>query len=385
MADMGSFLKSNELFSGCSDAERQEISHFLTEASFEKGEWIFQEGENWGSLFIIQSGSAEVVSRSENHFLQMEILRSGQWTGELAYHEQAPHAASVRAIEKVEGFFLRLADLSRSEKHHQLHLQIERHLAKKISQHLRQTGAMLVESWQDKTKTMQVHNQVAKTLVQTLILMAVWFNLNQLIQWLPQEKQFLAHILTPLIVVAAGIAMAQIIKNSGYPLSFYGLTTQHWLRHTGEAIIFTIPILIAITFLKWILIDHLAVLKGESLFIQFPVHIMPSYMVRFGIYLLLVPVQELVVRGFLQSCFRNFFQGADRVFLAILTSNLLFEMFHTVKEIWFALATFVLGICWGVLYEEQKSIVGVSVSHILVGIWAFLILDYQLLFHLVQP
>jgi membrane protease YdiL (CAAX protease family) len=54
---------------------------------------------------------------------------------------------------------------------------------------------------------------------------------------------------------------------------------------------------------------------------------------------------------------------------AIVVSNLIFATAHTYLGLWFCLAVFLPGIFWGWMFAKQRSIIGVTVSHILVGIW----------------
>ena len=126
--------------------------------------------------------------------------------------------------------------------------------------------------------------------------------------------------------------------------------------------------------------NYIGVFKGIPIFSSKPADISAKDALIFGaIYMLLIPIQELVARGGLQSCLRNFLQGPDRVFMAILISNILFEVIHLVKSFWLAIGTFFLGLFWGFLFERQKSLVGVCLSHLIVGGWAFYILDIQTL------
>jgi membrane protease YdiL (CAAX protease family) len=44
-----------------------------------------------------------------------------------------------------------------------------------------------------------------------------------------------------------------------------------------------------------------------------------------------------------------------------------------------ALTAFVAGLFWGWLYARQRSLVGVSISHVLLGFWAFEVVDLGVL------
>lgn len=55
---------------------------------------------------------------------------------------------------------------------------------------------------------------------------------------------------------------------------------------------------------------------------------------------------------------------------AIVIANLLFASAHAYIGFWFCVFAFLPGLFWGWLFARQRSLVGVTVSHILVGLWA---------------
>jgi membrane protease YdiL (CAAX protease family) len=101
-----------------------------------------------------------------------------------------------------------------------------------------------------------------------------------------------------------------------------------------------------------------------------------SFEVKFlviSLYLVCVPIQELVVRGALQSTMQEVLVGRYNTFWAIILSNLLFSDVHTYISIGFGLLVFLPGLFWGWLYSRHRNLIGVSVSHIIVGAWAIFV------------
>lgn len=93
------------------------------------------------------------------------------------------------------------------------------------------------------------------------------------------------------------------------------------------------------------------------------------YLISMGIYALFVPVQEIIARCGLQSLIRESLYGSDRyrTGTAIFVSNLIFAAAHVHLNVGIAVATFFGGVFWGWLFHRRRSIVGVSVSHIMIG------------------
>jgi CRP/FNR family cyclic AMP-dependent transcriptional regulator len=134
------------------------------------------------------------------------------------------------------------------------------------------------------------------------------------------------------------------------------------------------------TLIKWVLIRSSAEFSGEPLFhfganVRFDGGNAALVAATVSIaYALIVPLQELTARGALQSSLHMFLVGKHRNWLAILVSNVVFTACHLHLSTGFALMAFFPGLIWGALYARQRSLVGVSVSHILLGIWAFSVL-----------
>ncbi|MEO1232437.1 MAG: CPBP family intramembrane glutamic endopeptidase, partial [Myxococcota bacterium] len=162
------------------------------------------------------------------------------------------------------------------------------------------------------------------------------------------------------------------IRRSRFPLAFFGLTLHRWPARAMEAIIWSLPILALSVVLKAILVGGtdtplLAAWPGSPGGVSYP----PGYL---AIYLAFVPAQELIFRGFLQSCLRSFFVSRHRAIEANLATNLVFFVTHLHLSVPLGIAAFVAGLVWGQLYERQNSLVGVSVAHALVGFWSFAVL-----------
>jgi membrane protease YdiL (CAAX protease family) len=88
-------------------------------------------------------------------------------------------------------------------------------------------------------------------------------------------------------------------------------------------------------------------------------------------YVLFVPFQELIYRGGVQGALEHFLTGRWRSWMAILGSNVIFSAGHLYISAGLAATAFVAGLFWGWLYSRQRGLAGVSVSHVLLGFFAF--------------
>lgn len=186
---------------------------------------------------------------------------------------------------------------------------------------------------------------------------------------------------TPTTVVIAtvfSIFIFVLIKKTGYPLDTFGLTFANWRKSVKESLKYTFPVLLLIVFLKWGMqnlglgFTHQPLFAIASTFINNK-NSQVQYLL-FVTYILFCPLQEFIVRGGMQSAFQNFLpEFPQKTWVSIIISNLLFSMAHSFISLTFVLLTFIPGLLWGWLYDRQKNLIGVTLSHMLVGVWALVI------------
>lgn len=100
------FLKQVNLFTDIPINFLAPIAEAIYEQNYLPGEFIFKEGENSYSLFIIKSGSVKIQSDKKD----IIILKVGDSFGELALLENLPHSASACSLENTTLFRLNSED-----------------------------------------------------------------------------------------------------------------------------------------------------------------------------------------------------------------------------------------------------------------------------------
>ena len=111
-------LRACGLFTQADDATIDALAAALRIRRFRKAETIFHQGDPGDALFIVASGSVKVVLPSDEGAEPaiVAILGAGEFFGELAILDGAPHSATIVAIEPTETLvlhrdeFLRLID-----------------------------------------------------------------------------------------------------------------------------------------------------------------------------------------------------------------------------------------------------------------------------------
>ncbi len=192
-----------------------------------------------------------------------------------------------------------------------------------------------------------------------------------------------SELVTISIAAAVAAVVFHFMRTTGYPPSFFGLTLRNWRHHTAEAVILTLPLMLATVLLKIALVRWVPAMHDEPIFQMFSSFHGDAASVfnpwLFLGYITFAPLQELIHRGSVQGGLEHFFVGPNRRWAAILCSNVVFSAGHLYISPGLSLLSFVAGIFWGWLYSRQRGLVGVSVSHVLLGFWAFEVVDLGVL------
>lgn len=78
--------------------------------TYKKGQFIVKEGELGKEMFIIQSGSVEVIREDGDNKIIFNTLERGDFFGEMALLEQAPRSATVVAREDTQLMVLNIGN-----------------------------------------------------------------------------------------------------------------------------------------------------------------------------------------------------------------------------------------------------------------------------------
>jgi CRP/FNR family cyclic AMP-dependent transcriptional regulator len=112
MSTAAELLAEVPLFQSLDDQEREALAAKLEEVRFAKGQMIFQYGEPGESLFIVQSGEAEVfIKDNTGNRMVLEVVSRGKYFGEVSLLDKGARTASVLATEDMEVLRLKRENL----------------------------------------------------------------------------------------------------------------------------------------------------------------------------------------------------------------------------------------------------------------------------------
>lgn len=363
------------LLRGLSQAQLDQLASVLRPREVAPGEYVVREGEEADELYLVDEGELEVLKSGQ----QVARFGPGDTFGAMALLESQERTATIRALTPVRLRALSVADLRGLEGAAQMStvaLMIRNQLDSHMH-YLRTTTEKTVEALRRELAETRARVSLGSFLTFLVGLMCLYGYFLRGSVVLIARLGDSTPVTATLLVVYAG-ALLIMVQRSGYPLRSYGLTLENWRGSLLESLVWTAAFLAVLTFLKWLALLFVPAYAGQPLF-SMRGFVKYTPLVSLGIaaaYSVLAPAQEFIARGALQSSFQQFLGGRWVTAKAIVLSTLLFGTTHLHMSIGYAVVAIVPSIFWGILYARQRTLVGVSVSHVAIGLYVAFFLGF---------
>ncbi|GAE25168.1 CAAX amino terminal protease family protein [Halalkalibacter wakoensis JCM 9140] len=379
--DVYTEMQKNHLTNDLTEIEIRTLRKFSEVVQYEQGDYIMNEGESSQFLYLIEAGNVFLYKNDsevgKKHLIS--TLSPGEVFGDRALFEQAGQQQQSAISQGVTSIMkINIAMLFAANHYKDLQATLLNKVAFQLSSELNKKNVHFIARKSEEKKTYQALGVLTISLLTVLsIYTLLLISLTQLVEFIG-----VSTYVDVSLIVGFALMMGIIMKKSGYSFEEFGVTTKHWKKHSKEAILLTSPILLFFFILKWALItfipafSHIPLFNLEATFEDIGFSY-PMFAFSVIIYILFSIVQEFIARAGLQSALYKFLPNTKRkVLISIVVSNLLFAMAHSHINIWFALTAFIPGLFWGWMFARQRSIVGVSISHMMIGIWVLFILGF---------
>jgi CRP-like cAMP-binding protein len=376
---LADLLLSTELMKGLTANQVAEFTSVCRQRRFARGELILREGDHDSFVYVMVDGLAQFTKNTSFGDGQtiMGELHSGDVLGELKIVDPQPSSASVLAVTEVTAIAIDLDAFASSAILGTTRAAVLANVGKILATRLRATtgqGAAAIERELEATKA-RAH--AGRFIVLMFAMVAVYQITLSWLVLVPATARPANSFLSVVFVLWTVIPIALSFRHSAFPLESYGLTIRRGGPIALQSILWTTPWLLLLLALKLALMQWAPSMVDRPLFDPTALFAGGSFDLRFYLFAIIVytlhaPLQEFVARAGLQGTLQHFIPApAGRVnWKAILVSNLLFASAHCFLGLWFVLAVFVPGLFWGWMFARQRSLIGVIVSHILVGLWA---------------
>lgn len=189
------------------------------------------------------------------------------------------------------------------------------------------------------------------------------------------SKSFKILLLLFIFCIYIGLPLSILFGLIGFDYKFYALTVGgiivyavfHLFGFSNEdlgisaqnkkqSILYVLPITI------------LLVIAGIILWVNGFSRITPNEKWTFFIFYIFVssPIQEFLYRGALDSAFERL---RIPYIVRMFSTSILYSFVHIIYRDWLTLVlTFIIGLIWYYCYQKTKNLIGVSISHAVLGI-----------------
>jgi CRP-like cAMP-binding protein/membrane protease YdiL (CAAX protease family) len=378
--------EQSALFQGVTAPQMVELRSICVERRFAIGELILREGAHDPYVYVVIDGVAQVTKTTTVGDVQMRIaeVRSGDVLGELQIVDPQPSSASVIAVTEVTALAMDLDTFAGSPALTAVRATLLHNVGRILAAKLRATTGEGADAMQRELDESRARVHAGRFIVLIFTMLATYQLAISALVLIPESARPLTSVLSFIFVIWAFIPVALSLRRSPFSLESYGLT----MRRSGpialQALVWTMPVLLLVLVAKLAWIRWEPSMAGQPLFD--PASVFSGrpfdpwvYLFAIALYLVHAPLQELVARAGLQGTLQNFIptQPGRINWKAVVISNLLFAASHSFIGFWFCVAAFVPGLFWGWMFAKQRSLVGVIVSHIAVGVWAIFVVGVQ--------
>lgn len=379
-------LRHCALFAQCSDPDLARVAPLLVARAVPAGTVVVAEGEPATELFVIRDGRVEVTKRAADadRAHRLTTLGPGDSFGELTFVDRGPRSASVRALEATTLVVLPMAALDAATVDDAaMRARMLSGLGAFLAGRLRGVSEVTATALQRELELADTRVAMATFLTYVIFIMVGYGFAMRFVADMAKTAADTTLVTIP-ILLGFALPLYAMMLRSGEPIATYGLTGRGAGAAARDALLWSIPFLVAAVALK------MAVLRGTAGLEDAPIFACGGFrdptvsrsaawfaLAMSVAYVALVPIQEFIARGALQSPLARFLVGPRATVRAIVIANALFMAAHLYLSTTFALIAMVPGFFWGWLYARHRTLVAPIVSHALLGWWTLFVLGFD--------
>ena len=345
------------------------------------GDVLFASGEPARQFAFVESGRLEVVLDGG---VQVAVLIEGEEVGAMGVVSGEERSATVRAIEDarvlvLDGDVLLGTDDASSDRGwtESGRARLMARLIREYSDRVRAGNASQLAYVEAVAREQRARLQLGSFLAYVVALMCLYGLTMRAGMGLSDDAAGTTRYTILVLLMFVG-GLYWFIRRSDEPMETFGLVWRGGWKVAGQALLWSLPFIALLVALKWIAVttvpafDGTPIFSGELLRADRPLDVVP-WMLAYAAF---CPAQEFVARGALQGSLQRFL-GGDRVEIkSNLLANLMFSASHAHVSPGLSILVLIPGVYWGWMFARQRSLVGVTLSHVLIGVFFLFFLGF---------
>lgn len=153
-----------------------------------------------------------------------------------------------------------------------------------------------------------------------------------------------------------------ILRSSRLRLSEFGINAHGFKKMVLESLLVSAVVIVCLIALKNYILH-----SGHNPFPNQTLINWSYWNMTYVTYMVVAPLQEFIARGVFQNSVARLLVSKRSAFWAILTTSVLFAALHLHTSIALGVAAFISSWLWGWMFARQRSLIGVGLSHFLIG------------------
>ncbi len=353
----------------------EHLAGLLVASQHAPGTAILTEGDASDRICLLAAGRVGVFKGGDA--ARLGTLEAGAYFGEMGMLSGAARSTSVIADTEVVVWSLTQDALQRFQQASGvdlLQLSLKAH-AGVLGERLARTNDIAAQWLRERMEQYRIRVSFGMLFTNVILMMFLYTSaLGMLRQFSSTGDSSTLTTSALLLLTACGAAW--IMKASGFAVATFGFTLARWRWVVADTLAWSIAFCLALTVAKAALLHTVSGYAHLQLFNPWVSAAgTGATLLAYALYVALSPVQEFVARGMMQGSLTKMLTGRLVPLRSILVANAIFSISHQHLGLGYALAVFVPGLFWGWLYHRHGSLLGVSISHVLIGLWGTGVLD----------
>ena len=367
--------RSNALLADVPPALLRHLAPLLRLETHAPGTDVLREGDPSDGLCLLGAGQVAVLKGPEE--ARLATLAPGSYFGEMGVLTGEPRATTVRAEQASQVWRISRAGLQQFAAAtgfdllaHSLRSQVTT-----LSQRLQNTNQVAADSVRERMEEYRLRVAFGSLATNVILLLFLYISALGVLRQASATGSS-STLTTSALLVLTTLGAAWMVRSSGLPPATFGLSWQRWRWVLTDSLLWTGLFCLGMTAAKWGLLHTVPRFAG--------LHLLQPWasaagtgatVLAYSLYVLLSPMQEFVARGLMQGSLQRMLTGPRAPVRAVLAANAVFSLSHQHLGLGYALAVFFPGLLWGWMYHRHGSLLGVCVSHVLIGLWGTGALD----------